>query len=145
MTDEVARLVLRDNYEQNVLLGNARVQAPAMLSVHRRLIAALESRGELDRALEFLPPRPRSSSGRPPGTGLTSPRARGAGGVLQDHASPRRCSRPTLPDDAWFTAALRRYFPTPLVDELGDRLASHPLRREIVTTWVPTTWSTAAA
>ncbi len=31
-----------DNYEQNVLLGNARVQAPAMLSVHERLIAALE-------------------------------------------------------------------------------------------------------
>ena len=32
MTDDVARQVLRHNYEQNVLLGNARVQAPAMLS-----------------------------------------------------------------------------------------------------------------
>ena len=26
MTDEVAEQVLRDNYEQNVLLGNARAQ-----------------------------------------------------------------------------------------------------------------------
>ena len=47
--------MLRDNYEQNVLLGNARVQAPAMLSVHGRFISTLEARGELDRALEFLP------------------------------------------------------------------------------------------
>ena len=31
MTDDVARQVLRDNYEQNVLLGNARAQEHAML------------------------------------------------------------------------------------------------------------------
>ena len=31
MTDDVAHLVLRDNYEQNVLLGNAREQAHPML------------------------------------------------------------------------------------------------------------------
>ncbi len=36
MTDEVAGLVLRDNYEQNVLLGNARVQSRTMLKVHQR-------------------------------------------------------------------------------------------------------------
>ena len=41
-----------------------------------------------------------------------------------------------LPDDPWFTAALRRYFPARLVEEHGDRLVNHPLRREIVTTWV---------
>src|SRR5690606_41301265 len=38
MTDEVARQVLRTNYEQNVLLGNARAQEHSMLSVHERLI-----------------------------------------------------------------------------------------------------------
>ena len=37
MTDEVGRLVLRDNYEQNIPLGNARVQAHSMLHVHERL------------------------------------------------------------------------------------------------------------
>jgi glutamate dehydrogenase len=55
MTDEVASQVLRDNYEQNVLLGNARAQQHAMLEVHQRLIHWLEERGELDRELEFLP------------------------------------------------------------------------------------------
>src|SRR5207244_13511859 len=41
MTDEVAHLVLRDNYEQNIALGNARAQAPEMLPVHRRALAPL--------------------------------------------------------------------------------------------------------
>ena len=52
MTDDVGRQVLRHNYEQNVLLGNARVQASAMLSVHERYIRSLEERGALDRELE---------------------------------------------------------------------------------------------
>ncbi|HEY5822184.1 MAG TPA: NAD-glutamate dehydrogenase, partial [Propionibacteriaceae bacterium] len=42
MTDEVAQQVLRDNYEQNVLLGNARAQQHEMLTVHERLIQFLE-------------------------------------------------------------------------------------------------------
>jgi glutamate dehydrogenase len=58
MTDEVASQVLRDNYEQNVLLGNARA-SNAMVEVHQRLIHWLEERGELDRELEFLPERHR--------------------------------------------------------------------------------------
>ncbi|WP_286697388.1 NAD-glutamate dehydrogenase domain-containing protein, partial [Dermacoccus sp. UBA1591] len=55
MTDEVGSKVLRHNTDQNTLLGNARVQGPQMLHVHRRLIADLESDGFLDRELEFLP------------------------------------------------------------------------------------------
>ncbi len=135
MTDDVARLVLRDNYEQNVLLGNARVQAPAMLSVHGRLINALESRGELDRALEFLPSQAEIEQREAAGTGLTSSEL----AVLAAYSKISLTATvlaSDVPDDAWFTGALRRYFPNRLVDELGDRLGSHPLRREIVTTWV---------
>jgi glutamate dehydrogenase len=69
MTDEVASQVLRDNYEQNVLLGNARAQQHAMVEVHQRLIHWLEERGELDRELEFLPERrSRSVSAPRPGS-----------------------------------------------------------------------------
>ena len=42
MTDEVAALVLRDNYEQAFALGNARAQAHSLLPVHRRMLTALE-------------------------------------------------------------------------------------------------------
>ena len=51
MTDDVAEHVLRDNYEQNVLLGNARAQEHSMASVHERLIHWLEAAGR---------PRPRA-------------------------------------------------------------------------------------
>ena len=130
------RLVLRDNYEQNVLLGNARVQAPAMLSVHGRFISTLEARGELDRALEFLPTQGRD---RAAGVGRAGPdleRAGGAGGVLEDHADRHGARLGPAGRPRGSAAALRRYFPDLLVRQLGDRLANHPLRREIVTTWV---------
>jgi glutamate dehydrogenase len=135
MTDEVAALVLRHNYEQNVLLGNARVQAPAMLTVHGRLISAMESRGELDRALEFLPSPTEIEQREAAGQGLTSSEL----AVLAAYSKISLTATvlgSDLPDDPWFTAALRRYFPSRLVAEHGDRLTSHPLRREIVTTWV---------
>jgi len=45
MTDEVAALVLRDNYEQASALGNARSQAHSLLPVHRRMLITWSSRG----------------------------------------------------------------------------------------------------
>src|SRR6266540_3288905 len=44
MTDEVADLVLRDNYQQATALGNARAQSLSLLPVHRRMLADLERR-----------------------------------------------------------------------------------------------------
>ncbi len=41
-----------------------------------------------------------------------------------------------LPDEEWYRGVLRRYFPPLLVERYGDRLESHALRREIVTTAV---------
>ncbi|HEX2810306.1 MAG TPA: NAD-glutamate dehydrogenase, partial [Kineosporiaceae bacterium] len=73
MTTEVGALVLRDNYEQNVLLGNARKQSPGMLPVHQRFIRALEGRGLLDRGLEFLPDDGQLAERSDDGLGLTSP------------------------------------------------------------------------
>ena len=61
MTDDVAEHVLRDNYEQNVLLGNARAQEHSMVPVHERLIHWLEERGDLDRDAG-VPARPTPSS-----------------------------------------------------------------------------------
>ena len=55
MTDEVAGLVLRDNYAQNVVLAAARAQAAEMLHVHARYLRKLERDGLVNRELEFLP------------------------------------------------------------------------------------------
>ena len=132
MTDEVAHQVLRDNYEQNVLLGNARAQEGPMLSVHQRLIHWLEDRGDLDRALEFLPTDAELAGRAREGLGLKSPEF----SVLVAYAklALKHDLLPTdLPDDPWFRQTLADYFPTPMRERYAGKLAEHPLRREIVT------------
>jgi glutamate dehydrogenase len=132
MTEDIARQVLRDNYEQNTLLGNARAQEHAMLPVHRRLIHWLEERGDLDPALEFLPSDAEIERRHDAGMGLTSPEF----SVLVAYAKlalKKDLLRSALPDEPWFQATLTKYFPNPIRENYQDRLASHPLRREIIT------------
>ena len=133
MTDDVGRLVLRDNYEQNVLLGNARKQSASMLGVHQRLMASLEARGLLDRRIEHLPDDVGLAERRDEGLGLTSPEF----AVLVAYskiALKQDVLASGLPDDPWFARTLHDYFPAELSARYGDRMASHPLRREIITT-----------
>jgi glutamate dehydrogenase len=131
MTDDVSRLVLRDNYEQNVLLGNARAQEHSMLPVHQRLIHWLEERGDLDRSIEYLPSDADIARRHDDKLGLTSPEF----SVLVAYAKlilKKDLIATELPDDPWFAQTLRDYFPPQLVERYGDRLQGHPLRREIV-------------
>ncbi len=135
MTEDVGAHVLRHNYEQNVLLGVARSQAHPLLTVHQRLIRDLERRGGLDRELEFLPSDADIQTRHAAGLGLTSPEL----SVLLAYAKitlKNDLLASPLPDEAHFRALLARYFPSTLVERFGSRLDSHPLRREIVTTWL---------
>ncbi|WP_285595828.1 NAD-glutamate dehydrogenase [Kineosporia sp. NBRC 101731] len=133
MTDDVARLVLRDNYEQNVLLGNARQQSRGMLPVHQRFIQALEARGALNRALEHLPDDTTIADRKTAELGLTSPEF----SVLVAYAKLTLTDDivdTELPDDPWLDRVLTGYFPPQIGKAYGDALAAHPLRRQIVTT-----------
>ena len=132
-TDEVMRLVLRDNYEQNVLLGNARKQSLSMVPVHERFMRSMATRGSLDRALEFLPSDEVLSARAEEGRGLTSPEF----AVLVAYSKitlTEDLMATSLPDDPWFLTTLRGYFPRQLAERYADRLQLHPLRRQIVTT-----------
>ncbi len=133
MTDEVAHLVLRDNYEQNVLLGNARIQSPSMLSVHQRLMRQMGEDGFLDRKLEFLPSDAEIAERMAAGEGLTSPEF----AVLVAYAKIRLQGRvldSTIPDEPFFQHLLREYFPQVLQERFGDLMPDHRLRREIIAT-----------
>lgn len=135
MTDEVARLVIRDNYEQNVLLGNARVGAAPMISVHTRQIRDLESRGLLDRALEFLPSDEDLAIRAGAHQGLTSPEL----AVLAAYskiALTADLENTSLAEEEWFTRALRGYFPDVMRQRFSDRIEHHPLRARIISTVV---------
>ena len=133
MTDEVAELVLRDNYQQATALGNARAQSLSLLPVHRRMLADLERRGLLDRELEALPSDDELNERGEAGTGLTSPEF----AVLLAYVKitlDRDILESTLPDEEWTADVLADYFPTPLRERYSHQMAEHRLRREIVTT-----------
>jgi glutamate dehydrogenase len=131
MTDEVAVQVLRDNYEQNVLLGNTRSNAAQMLPSHERLMEWLEARDELDRELEFLPDRTEIQTRLAERRGLTRPEF----AVLVAYAKlalKSDLAASDLASDPWFTHAMAEYFPQPLREAYRDDLAGHPLRDEII-------------
>ncbi|HTK65648.1 MAG TPA: NAD-glutamate dehydrogenase domain-containing protein, partial [Pseudonocardia sp.] len=133
MTDDVAALVLADNVSQNAMLGVSRSHAPAMVGVHGRLVADLEARGHVDRALDVLPSEAGFTALARAGQGLTSPEL----ATLMAHVKldlKSEILRTDLPDQAAFAGRLPAYFPAPLRERYPDAVAGHPLRREIVTT-----------
>ena len=134
MTDEVAALVLRDNYDQANTLGASRTQAAPLLPVHRRMIADMEKAG-LDRTLEALPSDEALAARVTAGAGLSSPEL----AILLAYAkinATREIQASSLPDDPWTRQVLLEYFPTPLQERFADRMPGHRLRRELVTTQV---------
>ena len=135
MTTEVGELVLADNYGQGVALASAAAQAAPLLNVHIRYLRRLVANGQLNRELEFLPGERTLNERRQAGLGLTSPEL----SVLLAYTKitlEDELLDSTLPDDEFLRADLYHYFPTALRKEYRDRIDSHPLRREIITTQV---------
>ncbi len=133
MTDEVSRLVLTDNLDQNDLMGTSRANAPSLLNVHARQIAQLEETRGLNRALEALPSEKEIARRSEIGIGLTSPEL----ATLMAHvklALKDEVLAGDLPDQEVFASRLPDYFPAQLRDKFTAEIRSHQLRREIVTT-----------
>jgi glutamate dehydrogenase len=133
MREDVAARVLADNYGQNVVLGNARAGADALLTVHQRMIEQLEDDGLLDRGLEFLPDDEELRSRNLAGQGLTSPELC----VLLAYSKiwlTRELNASAISDEPYFARMVDVYFPTTLHDRFRAGMLSHPLRREIIST-----------
>jgi glutamate dehydrogenase len=135
MTGDVGDLVLKHNYEQNRALAASRAQAPQMLHVHARYIRKLERDGRIDRRLDVLPGDKEIAERRAAGTGLTVPEF----SVLLAQtkiATAQEMLASSLPDDPYLRRVLTGYFPAPLRKRYADRMESHRLHREIITTEV---------
>ncbi|WP_448624984.1 NAD-glutamate dehydrogenase [Geodermatophilus sp. URMC 64] len=133
MTENVARLVLRDNDEQNRVLSIETAFAGEHLPAHRRFLQALEDAGQLDRELEALPTTAEFDRRGRAGGSLTTPELSVLLAYAKISLGAAVLASP-LPDETWARKAVREYFPVELVERYGDRLDEHPLRREIVTT-----------
>jgi glutamate dehydrogenase len=135
MTEEVAQLVLRDNYQQTQALSNAVTQATSMADVHARYIRTLEHSGRLNRELEFLPGEEELAERKSNDAGLTAPEF----AVLLAYTKITfygELLESDVMEDSYLSSELERYFPTPLLERFRDRLEDHRLRRELTATHV---------
>jgi glutamate dehydrogenase len=135
MTDEVAGLVLRDNYGQNVALASALAQAGSLLHAHARFMQVLEDRGLLDREIEFLPNDHTIDQLMAAGQGLTGPELAVLLAYTKIYLAEDLLDS-DLPEDPFLRSELYEYFPTPLRTQFREQMDQHPLRREIVVTGV---------
>ncbi|MCB1889433.1 MAG: NAD-glutamate dehydrogenase [Rhodocyclaceae bacterium] len=135
MTEEVATLVLRDNYQQTQNLSLTRARGVALLDEQGRFMRRLGNEGRLNRKLEFLPFDEDIAERRSAGRGLTSPEL----AVLLAYSKIElfdQLLETHLPEDAYISTALVRYFPVPLRERFAEDIQKHPLKREIITTHV---------
>ncbi|MFB2552946.1 NAD-glutamate dehydrogenase [Ensifer soli] len=133
MTEEVAALVLANNYRQSLAISLTEMDGRANRTALARLMTRLETEGRLNRRVETLPNdlalSERYQAGRP----LTRPEI----GVLLSYGKLALFDdliRSDLPDDPYFSGLLAGYFPEKMHRGFSAEIQSHRLRREIIAT-----------
>ncbi|MDD3371591.1 MAG: NAD-glutamate dehydrogenase [Alphaproteobacteria bacterium] len=135
MTDEIGRMVLRDNYLQTLALSVSEAQAPDLLAMHVRCMQIMEHEGLLNRTVEFLPDDAEIEERKKLGKGLTRPEL----AVVFAYAKLwlyQKLLDSRLPDDAALQRDVNAYFPEALRSSYAKDMAKHQLRREIAATAV---------
>ncbi|MBV8495663.1 MAG: NAD-glutamate dehydrogenase, partial [Gammaproteobacteria bacterium] len=134
-TNEVAALVLRNNYLQGQAISTLELQGAARLPEFQHLIRSLERSGELNRTLEFLPSDEELGERRKSGTGLTRPEL----AILLAYGKiwlNNHLLASDVPEDPYLSAELTRYFPAAVQQRFHRAITHHRLRREIIATAV---------
>lgn len=133
MTDEVAKLVLRNAYEQTQSLSVTQNLGSYLTERIARFMRALEKSAGLDRSLEFLPSDETLEDRAQRQIGFSRPELC----VLTSHAKNRlfrQLAKDPELDDPFLIRDLVDYFPVPLRDRFRPIIERHRLRREIVAT-----------
>ncbi|OIZ99475.1 NAD-glutamate dehydrogenase [Rickettsiella grylli] len=133
MTDEIAKLVLYDNYCQTRTISLAAMHAQQELEFHRRYIQELEQHGKLNRALEFLPDEKALLERKAMGKGLTSPEIAVLLAYTKMWVKTELLEEHSLEED-YLKRVLESAFPKPLRGRFSQFMQHHSLRREIIAT-----------
>ncbi len=135
MTDDVAKLVLRDNYEQTQAISVTHAIGEAQLDAQARFMRGLEKANKLDRKIEALPDDEAIADRHAQNLGLTRPEL----AVLLAYAKLvlyEDLLKSDLPDDSQLVDDLILYFPDDLRTRYRAAIERHKLRREIIATVV---------
>ncbi len=133
MTQEVADLVLANNYWQNQAVALAFSKGFQLFEEHGRLLRTLEASGILDRTIEDLPSDDELQQRHALRLGLTRPEL----SVLLAYSKidlAQKIGDSSILDDPAFNRVLLKYFPRILSEKFPEACLNHPLRRGIIGT-----------
>jgi len=131
----VVAAVVYDNFLQAQILAQETARSPERIDAYEDLMVALVDDDLLDRDLERLPSSEEMAERSRAAAGMARPEL----AVLLAYAKRSLAAAllaSDLPDWDHFDADLRGYFPGVVVEQFGDLVAEHPLRRELVATIV---------
>lgn len=135
MTDDVSKLVLQDNFKQSQIITLEQMSKRKRIYAHSWMIKNLESKGELNREIEFLPSDEDIKVRISESGSLTRPEI----SVLLAYAKNSVLSMingTDLSKDKYFNRFLISYFPKDFVTKYGSFIEEHKLKKEIISTCV---------
>ena len=135
MTDDVAKLVLRNNYLQTQSISMSETRSADRIDETANLIADLEKSGLLNRAIEFLPDQAEIDERRARKLGFTRPEL----SIVLSYAKIDLYNGLIESDESledFLAFDPQRYFPPVLRRRYADLLPDHRLSRQILATLV---------
>lgn len=133
MTNEVATLVLSDNYNQALVMSFSALTTATDIVLYQAYIKELEREGGLDRTVEFLPDDKKLLERKASSQGLTRPEL----AVLLAYTKiyiKQEILKSDLPEDAFLKQIIETAFPPTLEKSYSKAMQDHRLHREIIAT-----------
>lgn len=135
MTDEVAQLVLYDNYSQTQTITFAVSASLEYLELYRLFMHYHEANGNLNRALEFLPDDKMLNERKADNIGLTRPEI----AVLMAYSKiilKKDILKSRIPEEPSLEDFVEDAFPRTLSKRYSKQMLRHQLKREIIATQI---------
>lgn len=135
MTENVAGLVLDNNYRQTQAISLAETDSLRRSAEYQRVMNTWQSQGRLDRQLEYLPEDEILAERQAQGQGLTRPEL----AILISYAKvilKNDLAAADIASDQYMAGFAHHAFPDKLRKKYGDWIDQHRLKRELVATQV---------
>lgn len=133
LTQEVADLVLNDNYNQALVMSYSAYRSKKNIGLHTEYIKELENIGILNRKVEFLPDDKELLERKAANSGLTRPEL----AILLAYTKifvKQEILNSTIPEDSYLRESIETAFPPKVRSKYQKALYDHRLQREIIAT-----------
>lgn len=135
LTDEIAKLVLSDNYNQALVMSYSASHAIKNIGLHTSYIKELESIGILNRAVEFLPTDKELLERKANNIGLTRPELAVLLAYTKIHIK-NEILKTNIPEDPHFKKSIETAFPSAVCKKYHTAMQDHGLKRDIIATQI---------